>query len=82
MHDVTEKEPQNEKVDLSPQVIGEGKKHRIIDMVCDQASGRLYTLNSGWVLEIWSLDQDRTKPQGRLTVCANEGGKDFIGLYY
>jgi hypothetical protein len=32
------------------------KHYNIIDMVCDQASGRLYTLNANWILEIWSIE--------------------------
>jgi len=58
------------------------KHYNIIDMVCDQASGRLYTLNANWILEIWSIEQNAAFPQKRLAVCANEGGKDFISLYY
>ena len=58
------------------------KAYNIIDMVCDQSSGRLYTLNANWILEIWSLEQNSASPQKRLAVCANDGGKDFINLYY
>jgi hypothetical protein len=58
------------------------KHYPIIDMVCDQASGRIYTLNANWILEIWSIEQNAAFPQKRLAVCANEGGKDFIHLYY
>lgn len=58
------------------------KHYNIIDMVCDQASGRIYTLNANWILEIWGVEQDATFPQKRLAVCANDGGKDFIHLYY
>mmetsp|Transcript_42490 Transcript_42490/g.65146 ORF Transcript_42490/g.65146 Transcript_42490/m.65146 type:complete len:389 (-) Transcript_42490:6557-7723(-) len=58
------------------------KHYPIIDMVCDQASGRIYTLNANWILEIWSIEQSASFPQKRLAVCANEGGKDFIHLYY
>lgn len=58
------------------------KHYDIIDMVCDQASGRIYTLNANWILEIWSIEQNASFPQKRLAVCANEGGKDFIRLYY
>ena len=58
------------------------KPYNIIDMVCDQASGRIYTLNANWILEIWSIEQNIASPQKRLAVCANEGGKDFISLYY
>lgn len=58
------------------------KHYPIIDMVCDQSSGRIYTLNANWILEIWSIEQNAAFPQKRLAVCANEGGKDFIHLYY
>jgi len=58
------------------------KHYNIIDLVCDQASGRIYTLNANWILEIWSIEQNASFPQKRLAVCANEGGKDFIRLYY
>lgn len=58
------------------------KHYNIIDMVCDQASGRIYTLNANWILEIWSIEQYAAFPQKRLAVCANEGGKDFLNLYY
>jgi hypothetical protein len=51
-------------------------------MVCDQASGRIYTLNANWILEIWSIEQSASAPQKRLAVCANEAGKNFISLYY
>ena len=58
------------------------KHYNIIDMVCDQASGRIYTLNANWILEIWNIEQNASFPQKRISVCTNEGGKDFIGLYY
>lgn len=58
------------------------KHYQIIDMVCDQASGRIYTLNANWILEIWSIEQSASAPQKRLAVCANEAGKNFINLYY
>jgi Ca2+-binding EF-hand superfamily protein len=58
------------------------KHYQIIDMVCDQASGRIYTLNANWILEIWNIEQGACFPQKRLAVCANEGGKEFINLYY
>ncbi len=29
----------------------------LIDLVVDQKSGRLYTLNSNWILEIWDIEQ-------------------------
>ena len=58
------------------------KHYNIIDMVCDQSSGRIYTLNANWILEIWSIEQNAAFPQKRLAVCANDGGKDFISLYY
>ena len=58
------------------------RHYNIIDLVCDQASGRIYTLNANWILEIWSIEQNASFPQKRLAVCANEGGKDFIHLYY
>jgi hypothetical protein len=51
-------------------------------MVTDQASGRIYTLNANWILEIWSIEQNAAFPEKRLAVCANDGGKDFINLYY
>jgi len=58
------------------------KHYDIIDVVCDQTSGRIYTLNSNWILEIWNLEQNSSLPQKRLAVCTNEGNKDFISLYY
>ena len=58
------------------------KHYNIIDLVCDQSSGRIYTLNANWILEIWGVEQNATFPQKRLAVCANDGGKDFISLYY
>jgi len=58
------------------------KHYDIIDMICDQRSGRIYTLNSNWILEIWNIEQNASFPQKRISVCTNEGGKDFIGLYY
>jgi hypothetical protein len=51
-------------------------------MVLDQDSGRIYTINSNWILEIWNIEQNASFPQNRLAVCPNEGGKDFISLYY
>ena len=33
------------------------KHYAIIDIVCDQRSGRVYTINSNWILEIWNLNQ-------------------------
>ena len=33
------------------------KHYDIIDMVCDQRSGRIYTLNSNWILEVWNIEQ-------------------------
>jgi len=32
------------------------KAYDIIDLVCDQASGRIYTLNANWILEIWQVE--------------------------
>lgn len=32
------------------------RHYNIIDVVCDQASGRIYTLNANWILEIWSIE--------------------------
>jgi hypothetical protein len=58
------------------------KHYDIIDMVCDQRSGRIYTLNANWILEIWNIEQNTSFPQKRIAVCSNEGGKDYIGLYY
>lgn len=58
------------------------KHYDIIDLVCDQRSGRIYTLNSNWILEIWNIEQNASFPQKRISVCSNEGGKDFINLYY
>jgi hypothetical protein len=51
-------------------------------MVVDQKSGRIYTINSNWILEIWSIEQNASFPQKRIAVCSNEGGKDFISAYY
>jgi hypothetical protein len=51
-------------------------------MVCDQTSGRIYTLNQNWILEIWNIEQNVSLPQKRISVCSNEGGKDYIGMYY
>ncbi len=51
-------------------------------MVCDQTSGRIYTLNSNWILEIWNIEQNVSLPQKRLAVCTNEGNRDYISLYY
>ena len=51
-------------------------------MVVDQRSGRIYTINSNWILEIWNIEQNASFPQKRIAVCSNEGGKDFISLYY
>ena len=34
------------------------KHYPIIDMVCDQRRGRIYTLNANWILEIWNINQD------------------------
>jgi hypothetical protein len=58
------------------------KHYNIIDMVVDQRSGRIYTINSNWILEIWNIEQNASGPQKRIAVCTNEGGKDFISLYY
>ena len=74
------------------------KHYAIIDIVCDQRSGRVYTINSNWILEIWNLNQTQNAkedknaslagqqskffPEKRIAVCSNEGGKDFISLYY
>ena len=58
------------------------RHYNIIDLVCDQTSGRIYTLNANWILEIWSTEQNSSFPQKRVAVCTNEGGKDFIHLYY
>ena len=57
------------------------KAYSIIDMVCDQSSGRIYTLNANWILEIWNIEQNAAFPQKRLAVCASEG-KDFVSTYY
>jgi hypothetical protein len=35
------------------------KHYPIIDMVCDQRSGRIYTLNGNWILEIWNINQEQ-----------------------
>lgn len=51
-------------------------------MVVDQKSGRIYTLNANWILEIWNIEQDASFPQKRISVCSNEGGKDYMSLYY
>ena len=58
------------------------KHYDIIDMVCDQRSGRIYTLNSNWILEIWNIEQNASFPQKRISVCSNESGKDVIGMFY
>ena len=58
------------------------KHYNIIDLVCDQRSDRIYTLNSNWILEIWNIEQNEASPQKRISVCTNEGGKDYISLYY
>ncbi len=58
------------------------KHYNIIDMVVDQRSGRIYTINSNWILEIWNIEQDASFPQKRIAVCTNEGGKDYISHYY
>ena len=51
-------------------------------MTVDPQSGRIYTLNSNWILEIWNIELNSSFPQKRISVCSNEGGKDFINLYY
>ena len=33
-------------------------------------------------MEIWNIEQNASSPQKRLAVCANDGCKDFISLYY
>lgn len=92
-----------EKVIPNPMNLGTRpplKHYPIIDMVCDQKSGRIYTLNGNWILEIWNMNQDQDNrpsnddkdqkasrgsknfPEKRIAVCTNEGGKDFINLYY
>jgi hypothetical protein len=38
------------------------KHYDIIDMVCDQTSGRIYTLNMNWILEIWNIEQNVSLP--------------------
>ena len=53
-----------------------------MDLVCDQTSGRIYTLNSNWILEIWNIEQNSSLPLKRLAVCSNEGNKDYVNLYY
>jgi hypothetical protein len=58
------------------------KHYDIIDMVCDQTSGRIYTLNQNWILEIWNIEQNVSLPQRRVAVCTNESGKDYIGMFY
>lgn len=58
------------------------KHYDIIDLVCDQNSFRIYTLNKNWILEIWMIEQSNSLPLKRLAVCTNEGGKDFISMYY
>ncbi len=38
------------------------KHYNIIDMVVDQRSGRIYTINSNWILEIWNIEQNASFP--------------------
>ena len=52
-----------------------------IDMVCDQTSGRIYTLSCNWTLEVWNLEHSQSLPLKRVTVCSYDG-KDYISLYY
>jgi hypothetical protein len=32
------------------------RHYDIIDLVVDQKSGRIYTLNANWILEIWNIE--------------------------
>jgi hypothetical protein len=57
------------------------KHYDIIDLVIDQKSGRLYTLNSNWILEIWNIEQQSDFPPKRIVICSTEEGKNYIGTY-
>jgi len=41
------------------------KHYAIIDIVCDQRSGRVYTINSNWILEIWNLNQTQNAKEDK-----------------
>ena len=58
------------------------KFHPIIDLVCDQQSGRIYTLNRNWILEVWSIEQPESVPITRLTVVNKEIRRDHIKECY
>ena len=58
------------------------KHYDIIDLVCDQSSFRIYTLNKNWILEIWMVEQATSLPLKRIAVCTNDQNKDYISMYY
>ena len=54
-------------------------------LVADGATGtNLFEMGlvAGEAPEIWNIEQNTSFPQKRIAVCSNEGGKDYIGLYY
>ena len=51
------------------------KHYPIIDMVCDQRSGRIYTLNANWILEIWNINQDNDMSRDEIEEMINTNEK-------
>ena len=54
------------------------KHYPIIDLVCDQTSGRIYTLSKNWMLEIWDIEQDASLPITRISICSADPEKEYI----
>ena len=54
------------------------KFHPLIDVAVDQQSGRIYTLNRNWVLEVWNIEQPESVPITRLTVVNKEIRRDHV----
>jgi hypothetical protein len=51
-------------------------------------SGRIYTLKSNWMLEVWSVEQTHSSPLVTISVCSGDDktfsdeGIDYIDHYY
>lgn len=48
-------------------------------MVCDQRSGRIYTLNANWILEIWNINQDNDMSRDEIEEMINTNEKKNSG---